>query len=109
MNSAPTSPCRKDSSATLTPTFIKHCSDEEEETAKCCSLKSIRNCCLSPFHRQRDFKLKNTCLGTNHVQKIQKYIHERGGTTEGEDEEDNKIIQTCDDIRKQTTDPCNYR
>lgn len=106
MSSLPSSPCRKDSSATLTPTFIKHCSDDDnQESTKCCGLNHISHCFTLPRHR--DFRLKNTCLGTNLIHHCNKYIDRNNQNVV--DEEDTKIIQTCDDIHKQTTDPCNYR
>jgi hypothetical protein len=106
MSSLPSSPCRKDSFASLTPTYrTQECGDEDESSTKCCGLNHISKCFTLP--RQRGFKLKNTCLGTNLIQYCEKYI-ERNNQN-GIDEEAAKIIQTCDEIQKQITDPCKYR
>ena len=104
MSSLPSSPCRKDSFASLTPTYTK-CGDEEESSTKCCGLNHISKCFTLPRHR--GFKLKNTCLGTNLIQYCEKYIERN--SQNGIDEEAAKIIRTCDEIQKQTTDPCKYR
>ena len=109
MSSLPSSPCRKDSSASLTPTFIKpsECGDDDERNSpRCCGLNQISKCFTLP--RQRGFKLKNTRLGTNPIQTlVEKYVERSNQNLV--DEEDAKIIQTCDNIHKQTTDPCEYR
>ena len=111
MSSMPSSPCRKDSSASLNPTYDKQgsCGDEEEiDSSKCCELDHISKCFTLP--RQRGFKLKNSCkfnTGRNLIKRCEKYI-ERNNQNEV-DEEAAKIIQTCDEIQKQTTDPCKYR
>ena len=106
MSSLPPSPCRKDSSASLNPTFIKPCSDADDEAlTKCCGLNHISHCFTLP--RRRGFKVKNTCLNTNLIHYCEKYIEKH--SQNAIDEEDTKIIETCDDIQKQATDPCNYR
>ena len=109
MSSLPSSPCRKDSSASLTPTFSRHeCEGDDEvgSSFKCCGLEQISKCLTLP--RQRGFKLKNTRLGTaNLIKQCEKYI-EKIDPNET-DEEAAKIIHTCDEIHKQSTDPCRYR
>ena len=109
MSSLPSSPCRKDSYASLTPTYTKptDCGDDDErDSTKCCGLDQISKCFTLPRHR--GFKLKNTCLGTNVIQTFcEKYVER--GSQNLVDEEAAKIIRTCDNIHKQTTDPCNYR
>ena len=127
MSSSPTSLhiCRKDSSDSLTPAFTKHHSDnpsddEDEATTKCCGALGTRNCkankdlsnCFSSFPRKhyRDFRKGH--LKANLVQSFEKYVDGAQSTIskvgEGE-EEDNRIIETFDDIHKQATDQCNYR
>lgn len=114
MNSSPNSPCRKDSSATLTPAFVKHCSSDngshETSTTKCCGLSHISRC--FNFSRINKELRKKSCFGEgsdgNFFNYCDKYI-DRSGVTRAEEEEDNKIIYTCDDIQKQITDPYNYR
>ena len=107
MSSLPSSPCRKDSYASLAPTYTKPSeSDDDDNLPKCCGLNQISKCFTLP--RQRGFKLKNTCLGTNVIETLcEKYVERSNQNLV--DEEDTKIIQTCDNINKQTTDPCEYR
>ena len=108
MSSLPSSPCRKDSYASLTPTYTKpECGDDDElNSTKCCGLNQISKCFTLPRHR--GFKLKNTCLGTNVIQTFcEKYVERSNQNLV--DEEAAKIIRTCDNIHKQATDPCQYR